>query len=301
MAEALSGIPHVQLDRPWMTERTNSSGLLWWVALSAAALLMGAGCASAERWLSRGWVADYETAERRMHETGRDLLILYKETRPGTEDAVERTIQSAPVRERSAEYVRCRLYKSFEPDRRYMAQYGVERAPALVVVHGDGTYHSSTSWTSPTEVVRFLAGAEPPGAVPALNRYLPRRAPYDWHDDLESARQASEASDRPMLVVYYRRFSRQWHALAKLLNRREVYSRLAEMVHCRVGAFRLGGDEAMTPFGKLELPAIVIVGQTGTSEAMELPMSYEAVVRFVDAALGAAPTGGIEAATATEP
>jgi hypothetical protein len=58
------------------------------------------------------------------------------------------------------------------------------------------------------------------------------------------------------------------------------------MVHCRVGVGGLSTDAYITRFGALMLPAVVIAHRNGTFDVLEMPMSYEAVVRFADGATG---------------
>ncbi len=237
-----------------------------------------------------GWVADYDTAELRCRETGRELLILYKDTRPGADDSVEKALRNGPAEELIRDYVRCKLFKSYEPDRRYVAQFGVARAPAIVVVHRDGTYHAKAGSMSTAAITSFLATAKAPGASPEINPYIPRHPRYHWHSSLEDAGLATRQSNRPTLgssttlIVFYRLLSRDWQMLNKLLTRREAYSRLADMVHCRIGIANPWTDAYITRFGALKLPAIVIAFRDGTHDVLELPTTSEAIARFVDAA-----------------
>jgi hypothetical protein len=250
--------------------------------------LFGAGCATStgcmtlRAWNSRGWVADYDTAERRVLETGRDMLIWYLDPRPGKARGVEEILDAATIKSRTRGYVRCRLFKTYEPDRRYVGQFGVERAPALIVVHTDGTYHAMTGPMSVDTVYNFLGDAVAPGEVVAANRQIPRRAMYNWHRDAPSAREASESAGAPILFVFHRRLSRDWQRLEKLLSRQEVYERFRDMVHCRLGPLKPWAKVHHTEFGALSLPALVIAHPDGTHHVLEMPTSYEAVVRFAD-------------------
>ncbi|MGB2986794.1 MAG: hypothetical protein WBE26_13050 [Phycisphaerae bacterium] len=253
----------------------------------ALVLLSGTGCASVTRLASGGWVADYETAEQRVRESGRELLILYEDTRPGVDGPTEKAFEAPPVKNRTRDFVRCKLFKPYEPDRRYVAQFGIHRAPALIVVHRDGTYHARSGSMSAAEIVAFLGEARPPGALPVINRHIPRQPRYNWHRTIEAAEQVSRQTGRHILIVYHRSLSHDWHTLKKLLTRREVYHRFADMVHCRIGLLNPWANAYITPFGALELPAVVIVRRDGTNDVLELPTSYETLVRFADAALRA--------------
>ncbi len=181
-------------------------------------------------------------------------------------------------------YIRCKLPKTYEPNRRYVGQFGVDRAPALIVVHGDGTYHARSGSMSAADVAAFLAHATPPGQRPEINPYIKRRVRYEWHRSIEEAEEEAQQTGRAVFTVFYRSFSSDWQVLRKLLSRQEVYSRLADMVHCRIGVLGFSGRAQGTRFGALTLPAVVIAHRDGTHDALELPQSYEAIVRFADTA-----------------
>jgi hypothetical protein len=232
-------------------------------------------------------VADYEAAEQRVLDTGRDLLIYYDKARHKADPSMEKALKSPPLEELTGRCVRCRLFKSHEPDRRYVAQFGVDRTPALIIVHADGTYHARTGSLSSAQMATFLAGAVPPGAQPRIDRYLPRQPRYRWHRGIDAAEEVSRRTQRPILIVYHRALSRDWSRLEQMLTRREVYGRFGNLVHCRIGTFNPWIRAYITRFGALQLPALVVLRCDGTFETLELPASYASVVRFADAALGA--------------
>ncbi|MFQ5589542.1 MAG: hypothetical protein ACE5HE_00125 [Phycisphaerae bacterium] len=254
------------------------------LAFAAAAFsAFSAGCGPVRLRLHVGWLADYDTAESRVRETGRDMLIWYQDPRPGNTDPLEEVLRTPIIKSRIRGYVLCRLFKSYEPDRRYVAQFGVERAPALILVHTDGTCHSHSGLMSTETVYSFLLGAKAPGRAVMVNRHIPRRADYRWYRTPEPARRAAEPTQRPILFVFHRRLTGDWWRLEKLLSRREVYQRLGDMVHCRVVTPIPWADVHISEFGALRLPALVIARHDGTYSILETPTSYEAVVRFADA------------------
>lgn len=218
-----------------------------------------------------------------MRESGRPLLIVFKNNRKGTPDSIGAVLRSERFANLSDRFVRCVLLRSYEPDRRYVAQFGVRRAPALILVHTDGTYHARSGDISAEQVDEFLAEAKPPGALPQLNALIPREPRYAWHSTLAEAKTAAAKTNRSMFIVYYRSLSDDWPMLAKLLRRREVFVRVGDMVHGRIATVNLWSDKQETPFGTLRLPCIVIVRSDGTHESLEQPGSYEQIVRFVDA------------------
>jgi hypothetical protein len=255
------------------------------------------GCASLPPWLPERWIADYDRAEQRSRDSDRDLLIWFTDSAPGTPDPLQAVFANKQVRQKARGYVRCQLVKSHEPDRRYVAQFGVQRAPAVIIVHRDGTYHTQAGAPSAEEVLQFLGGGKPPGLSPSANPLVPRRARYIWHENVAAAQREAETHDAPVLIVYHRRFSGDWRALKKLLYRHEVYRRFAGMIHCRVATWNPWGQAADTPFGTVRLPALVVVDAHGDHHVLEIPTSYEAIVRFGDRL--AQPDPGPKASTAT--
>jgi hypothetical protein len=254
------------------------------VSLCAA---LDVGCASsinrAKHWIAGDLAADYQAAERLARESNTGILILYTNIDLTREDAMRAAVKGAASGD-AGKYVRCVLFRDNEPDRRYVAQYGVDRAPALIVVHFDGTYHARSGHMSAEQTADFLASATPPGSRPKLNPFIPRESNYAWNSHFESAERVSRASGRPMLVVLNRWMTRDWRKLRAMLERREVYARFADMVHCRPGSLWSSSASAAARFGVKNLPALVIVEPDGNAQALELPASYEAIVRFADGA-----------------
>ena len=85
-----------------------------------------------------------------------------------------------------------------------------------------------------------------------------------------------------MVVVLDRWMTRDWRRLLAMLERREVYTRFADMVHCRPGSLWSSSGSTAARFGVHNLPAIVIVETDGTAHALELPATYESIIRFAD-------------------
>ena len=148
----------------------------------------------------------------------------------------------------------------------------------------------------------FFSGAKQPGKTPTYDPYIPRQPRYDWLTSLDAAEHAMMQSDRPMLAVYTRRFSNDWHTVQRLLDRPEVGRRLIGAIHCRIDVGTPLTEEIITPFGELELPAVAIARPDGSFESLEVPLSADEFVRFVDRALAAPheePAGGVAASART--
>jgi hypothetical protein len=258
--------------------------------VTSLALLCCAGCLnSLSYWTPSGWLAGYESAEQHASKTGRPLLIYYREVDHEKDREMDDAMDSSLVERLSTNYVRCRLFRSYEPQRRYVAQFGVDRTPALIVVHRDGTYHSHVGLMSSAEVASFLDSARPPGKQPRLDPYLPRKPEYIWQNRIDEAERMAQRVQRPTLIVFHRTLTSDWETVEELLLRKEVYARFAGLVHCRVGVLNPWANAHITRFGALRLPALVLLLTDGTFEVLETPTSYEGVVRFADATLNPVP------------
>jgi len=255
------------------------------VLLACAAVVAGlTGCVAAQSLTRPRWIANYDKAERRHREVGGEMLMWYKEARPGIPDPLQSAFDTPELRKRIKGYLRCSLVRSYEPDRRYVGQYGVERAPAVIVVHDDGTYHAQSGRMSPEDIIRLLDDAQAPGARPNANPYLHREPHYTWLDSLDKATTTAESEDKEIVVVFHRSLTPDWRRLKKILDERTVFSRFENMIHCRVATLAASADSVQERFGISQMPAIAIVHRDGTFDVLELPTSFEAVVRFADEA-----------------
>lgn len=279
------GIPSPHIRRRQRTGDPRRTG--WASGLSpacalAALVLLASGCRSLGHRLSDGWHADYSKAEARARTSDRDLLMYYANGNAKRTARCDSTLDSERVRPALNEYVLLRLVKSHEPDRRYVAQFGVARAPAVIVARTDGTYHSRVGDFSEDALLQFLDSAQKPGLQPQENPLVPRRAAYQWHDELRPALAEAGKRHTAVMVVYYRSWSRDWPKIGKLLGRHEVVGRMAELVHCRIKIRNPMSEAYVTPFGSLRLPAFVVARSDGSFDTLETPTSYESVVRFLD-------------------
>ena len=254
----------------WQRDVTSGASNLW----SGATRLLPGG----------GWAADYEHAEQLAAESGQGILFLFTAKDRTRKDGLRDFLENPAERGVAGDYVSALLFHKNETDRRYAAQFGVYRAPSVIVWHPDGTYHATQGSLSPEIVSKFLAQAVPPGSPPTINPLVARRVGYAWHRDWESARRVAKESGKPVFVVLERWMSRDWDTLRPMLERPEVYSRMAGMIHCRPATTWSTSSAAATELEIKSLPAIAIVDSNGTVHRLEMPSSYEAIVRFADQA-----------------
>ena len=263
---------------------------LWTISVVVISVAVSAGCSSTpiERlrlWVSGGWAADYEAAEQRAETTGAPRVLYFRSGRLSPTDSAFDALRAPEIEARLVDYVRGTLVQSHEPDRRYAAQFGVLRAPSVILIHADGTYHAHSGLVNPETLARFIDQATPPGTVAAHNPLVPRTYHYKWINDFETANARSRQLGKPMVVAYERRLMGDTRRLAEMLHAHEVGLRLSDFVHCRVSLLPTVGDGFISPFGAVRLPALVLAYPDGRHDVLEMPTSSEAIARFVDASL----------------
>lgn len=258
------------------------------VALTLGAMLVAGGCASVDRWARSDWAADFNKAEAWAAQSDRPLLILLRDADDTANATILEALNDPRVRERTGDAVKCTLFAANEPDRRYAAQHGVVRGPALILVHADGTYHAHTGSMNADRVLRFLDDAVPPGRRPERDPYIARNAALTWHRTLDSARAEAERTDRPMAILFVRTFSSDWLRLRPLLGRFEVRRRLGHMARCRLESMYPSAKAAGAAFGVSRWPALVIARPGGSYDVLELPVPAADIARFADRASASA-------------
>lgn len=255
-------------------------GLGLWLTLAAT------GCTTVGKWSMGGWVANSETAERMAERHDRDMFIHFRDSSHRQLETTGEALQDPVVEERLENVVCCRMFRSYAHDRRYVAQFGVERAPALIYVRNDGTYHAREGAANVEEILALLDAAQSPGRRVQEDPWIPRSAPYRWLDDPQEALAESRDSKRPALFVFYRWMRGDWDDLEELLHRHEVYPRFANAVHCRLSSLNGAGKAQAQAFGIENWPALVIAFPDDTYASLELPTGYEQIARFAENTLG---------------
>ena len=140
---------------------------------------------------------------------------------------------------------------------------------------------------SEDQIAQFVTKTTPPGHQPKYDSHIPRKPEYVWYDSLEKASTQAKKQNRPLFIVYERTFSDDNDKLNELLSRREVFHRLAPMIHVRIQLSSFFAKSYISPFGALKLPAMVIAQPGGPYNTLELPTTYEQVVHFADQTLAA--------------
>ena len=104
-----------------------------WLAIP---VLLGwlSGCAGWADPFATGWMADYDRVERERADSGRPVIFFFKDHRRERNKPVREALEDARVQRLIAPRLKCTLACEYEPDRRYARQFGVERAPALILL-----------------------------------------------------------------------------------------------------------------------------------------------------------------------
>jgi len=216
----------------------------------------------------------------------RDMFIHFCDSSRRQLESTGEALRDPAVEERLKNVVCCRMFRSYAPDRRYVAQFDVERAPALIYVRQDGTYHAREGAADVDEILALLDAAQSPGKRVQVDPWIPRSEPYHWIDDPQEALRESRESSRPVLFVFYRWMRGDWNDLEDLLLRHEVYPRFTNAIHCRLSSLNSAGKAQAQAFGIEEWPALVIAFPDDTYQSLELPTGYAQIARFAESALG---------------
>jgi hypothetical protein len=266
--------------------RIRINGALHLFAFGPALCCLLPACSMSDLWRMNAWISDYQNAERRQQESGRQMLIFYRDPDPEKNRAIARALRSRPVRSRLQEYILCALYREYEPDRRYMDQFDVRRSPALVAAWADGAYRARSGLLDQEDILALLDSPREGANVRRNSPYLLYDVKYDWVTDFDSACELCGRSGARMLIVLHRAFTSDFARMSDLLEDPVVYRRFADDVHCRLGTFNGSCHIAMERYGVKQLPAIVLVEPGGQHKVLEMPVSSEAIVRFASLSPG---------------
>lgn len=271
------------------------------IIMLLAPITLFAGCVGKLDWPAPKRAHDFQRAEALQARTGKPLLLIFLDSRSAMDKPMKLALRDHHVRERLNGLLECRLFRANEDDRRYAAQFRMERAPSLILVHPDGTYHSYSETPTAAGIVNFLDESQGPGQVPVHNSLIHRAPRYAWQKELAPALKQASETNRDTLVVLYRGGTRDWSRVEDMLDRPEVFRRFDGMEHVRVTGLIGAPKDEMTRFEVMSLPALVIVRPDGSSEKLEMPRSYEAIIRFADGAKQHSHQGSATSATAASP
>ncbi|UCG17653.1 MAG: hypothetical protein JSV19_06415 [Phycisphaerales bacterium] len=227
-----------------------------------------------------GWTLSYDEGRRVADARQADLFVLYKDHLEAESGRLEDVVKHPTVAPLLAGKVKCLLLTEFEPNRRFVGQYGIDEAPALIVIHPDQTYHARAGPLSVDQAVDFLKNAVPPGREPRLNPRVPRTYEYRWRNIHEDALEEAQRRNRKLLIVYKWWLSGESTELLRRLSKPEVARHFADMVHCILDWDYIPNRRHMARYGIQKVPALVIVHQDGTYHSNVGLHDISGIVRF---------------------
>lgn len=267
----------------------------WWMGL---ALMMPAaltGCGP-------HWVYTFVEAENIARPREQTIFVCYRDPFDPISGRMFDIISSPDAGDLLKSMVCCTLVTEYDPNRRFMAQYGCNDAPAMVVIHPDGTYHARPGPLDDIQQLRmFLESAKPPGQKPNVDIQIPR--PSDWvvraEGDYEVALQKAKRQNRKMIVVYKWWLDASSTEFLRRLLRPEVAARTTETVNCVLDWDFVPNRTFVSRYGVSQFPAIVVVHQDGSYQAHNGLASTEEIARFLTRALTSSGSGGAGARSST--
>ncbi len=256
---------------------TRRVSLCW--ASSAIALSIGSGCA-AQWYYSYAELEQERVRTRQLGRPGRDTLLFYKDHMDPASGRMQDVLNSSPVKPLLAGKVLCMLVTDFAPNQRYLTQYGVNAAPALVVVHPDGTYHAREGLLTAEQARDFLLGAVGPGAAPKPDLQILPVPDYYWQGSYEEAAALAARQNRPLLIVYKWWLSTESTELLNRLSQPRVRSHFSEMVQCLLDWDYIPNRGFVAPYGVNKVPAMIMVRPDGTYHTLVGLPTVDQIVRF---------------------
>ena len=241
-----------------------------------------AACGCAPQWHYSYAQGEQERQhERQSGQPERDLLLFYKDHLDAKSGQMQDVLNSPIVKPLIAGKIRCMLVTNFFPNQRYMAQYGVDSAPALVVVHPDGSYHARQGLITAEQARDFLAEATGSGANPKTDIQILPVPEYYWHGSYEEAVALASRQNRSLFIVYKWWLSAESTELLNRLSQPRVRRQASEMAHCLLDWDYIPNRAHMAHYGVSKVPSMVIVRADGTYHKLVGLASVEQIIRFV--------------------
>lgn len=236
------------------------------------------------------WSLSFDDAERQARRLEQPLLVVYKDAFDTKSAAVQDILLSPSIQPLLKNKVLVVLTTEYPPDRRIVAQYGVTRAPAVVLIHPDGTYNALTEVSTPEVLESFLDRSKPPGLTPSTHPQVSRTLDYaEWEGIYENAVARAQRQNRELLIVYKWWLSAEsTDLLSTIQNRPDVARHFAPTVNCLLDYDYAPNREHMRRFGVTTYPAIVRVSRGGSYQVLSGPMNPQDITRFMS---GTAPAG----------
>ncbi len=226
------------------------------------------------------WQYDYDVALRQARGRQRDLLVLFKDPLDAESGTARDALEAAAARTSMDDKVWCMLVPFHTPSRRFVAQYGILEAPAIIVVHPDSTYHALPGVRTEDEVAVFLKEAKAPGAAPNLNPQVPHRVTFPYFNVHERALDAARNQNRRLFIVYKWWVDGRSSKLIHRLSRPHVSSQFGEAVKCILDWDHIPNRRHVAKYGVTTFPAMIIVEPDGRHRVLPGVPTIDDIIRF---------------------
>jgi hypothetical protein len=229
------------------------------------------------------WFNIYEDALEEAKRQNRRLLIVYKWWLSGDSTELIRRIHKPEVARHFATMIHCMLDWDYIPNRQHMAQFGVDKVPALVIMHQDGTFHAMEGLASINKIVEFAVAARAPGNRPGLPR-TERAASYNWQTDFDRALGIARRQNVNVFVFYHSVFSDTSKQMEDRLMEPAVAALFQNTVNCKLDWSNPQNRALMEPYAVDRVPACLLIRPDGTFHVRIGPQTVEDMASLVHAA-----------------
>lgn len=236
------------------------------------------------------WTYTFVEAEKLARDNEKPIFVFYRDPFDPKSGQMFEMIRSPQAAELLKGMVCCTLVTEYNPNRRFVAQYGIQEAPAVVIVHPDGTYHSRPGIVDFEQFREFITQSKPPGAKPAVDIQIPRPTDYLLHaeGDFEDALAAARRQNRKLLIVYKWWLDADSTEFIRRMSRPEVAARVSEAVHCILDWDYVPNRKFVEQYGVSTYPSLIVVHQDGTADKLQGLATVEQIVGFLSKSLSQA-------------
>ena len=227
-------------------------------------------------------IADFDTALRVAAQQDKELFIYYQSWLSPDCGQMQDCVRSPSVQQALSNKIACILDESYEPYQRVVAQYDVDRYPAVILIHRDGTYHRRIGLLNEQQILNFLEISQPPGRPPLINPQIPRQVDLQWQADYEAAFELAREQGRRVFIFYKSVISvESTDMLFNVFQTPAVAAHFDGTVNCLLDWGYPPNRDLMARYGINDVPAVVMVNPNGTYHAYKGRMTAAQLISFV--------------------
>ncbi len=233
------------------------------------------------------WVYSYVDAERLAKPLEKPILVFYRHHLDARSGEILERLSQPPLAPMLNRYVRCSLISAYDPNRRFLAQYGVTSPPAIVIIHPDGTFHSLQEPFDTARIASFLGTSKPPGKLPRADIQVTRPPDYLFRAEgtFEKAVSKAQRQNRDLLILYKWWLNSDSNEMIYRMSRPEIAARCTETINCILDWDYVPNREHAANFGVTTFPALIVVHQDGSYQTRKGLGTVEEIARFLSTSL----------------